>query len=545
MVRYRLWLLVLGLACAAIPSQSNAAPNPLPNPAEPGVTALPPEVLAAWIDREIEAVWAARKVQPAPVTDDAEFLRRVTLDLIGRIPTTAEVHAFLEDKSSDKRRKTVERLLQSPAHANHFTVVWRSMMLPQNNNQQVQFLAGQLDSWLRKRFRENTPYDQTVRELLTAPIATAQRGGVRPAVVNPTEPTPLAFYQANELKAENLAAATSRLFLGVKLECAQCHDHPFAKWKRTQFWEYAAFFAGVRPQQAQAGIFSPAQDNVDTREITIPGTEKVVKAKFLDGSEPKWRDNTLARETLAEWLTSAENPFFAEAAVNKVWAHFFGIGLIDPIDEPGDENPPSHPQLLKGLARQFALNKFDLRYLVRAVTLSRSYQLTSALTDSSQEDPRVFARMALKGMSAEQLFDSVAAATGYVDATPTNQRGFVGGGSPRADFLVKFSNHADRKTEYQTSILQALSLMNGKFIADATSVEKSQTLGAVADAPFMTNADRVEALFLASLGRKPRPEEADRFGSYIARGGPNGDSKAALADVFWVLLNSSEFLFNH
>src|SRR5262249_1011933 len=156
------------------------------------------------------------------------------------------------------------------------------------------------------------------------------------------EPTPLAFYQFNEYKPENLAAATSRLFLGVKLECAQCHDHPFARWKRDQFWEYAAFFAGI---QVRGRGLGQGQETYTQHELAIPGTERKVQARFLDGKAPEWKDGVSTRQTLAEWLTSPDNPFFARAAANRIWTHFFGLGL-EPIDEPNDDNPPVHPELL-------------------------------------------------------------------------------------------------------------------------------------------------------------------------------------------------------
>src|SRR5262249_28627339 len=267
-------------------------------------------------------------IKPAPVADDAEFLRRIYLDLAGRIPRVSEVHAFLEDKSRDKRQQLVARLLKSPHYINHFTNVWRAQMLPETNNPQLRFLVQDFETWLRQRLRENTRYDELVREMLTAPVTFRNRQQI-PGVV--PEPTPIAFYQANEMRPENLAASTSRLFLGVKLECAQCHNHPSGRWSRQQFWEYAAFFSGVRPI-GPGNPFTAAQEKSHEREITIPGMEKVVKARFLDETEPKWDEEMSTRATLAKWLTAADNPFFARAAANRIWAHFFGIGLVEPAD---------------------------------------------------------------------------------------------------------------------------------------------------------------------------------------------------------------------
>jgi hypothetical protein len=494
--------------------------------------------LAARIDQLIESACADNGVKPAPLTDDAEFVRRVYLDLGGRIPRVSEVHKFLDDKSPNKRRELVEELLKGPHYVNHFTNVWRALLLPQNNNEQIQFLANQIEGWLRPRLRDNKPYDQMVRELLTASVASNRVG------VLPNENGALTFFRANESKPENIAAATSRLFLGIKLECAQCHNHPFASWSRNQFWQFAAFFSGVRPQQPQAGVFSGVLEDPSKREIKIPNTDKTVQARFLDGAEPKWTDGQSSRAVLAEWLTSAENPFFAKAIANRLWGHFFGLGIIEPVDDFGEANTPSHPELLDELGRAVVEHHFDLQFLMRAITASRTYQRTCRLADSTQEDPRSFARMPLKGLTPEQIFDSLATATGYRDGQ-ANPGGFNRFGGARGEFLTKFANSSDKRTEFQTSILQALSLMNGRFVADATSLDKSETLAGLLDAPFLDDRQRLDALYLAALSRPMRPREAERLVSYVNRGGPSGDKRRALADVFWVLLNSSEFILNH
>jgi len=281
----------------------------------------------------------------------------------------------------------------------------------------------------------------------------------------------------------------------------------------------------------------------DRREMTIPGTDRVVQANFLDGSEPRWKYKVGSRVTLADWMTSPDNPYFARAAANRLWAHFFGTGIVEPVDDFNDENKPSHPELLDDMAREFAAHDFDLKFLIRAITSTKAYQLTSAASDPSQESPRQFARMAVKGLTPEQLYDSLVNATGYRDMTPANQR-IYDMQSPRAVFVSKFSTQ-EKRTEYQTSIPQALALMNSQLIADVTSLQRSELLGAVAESPFLETPDKVEALFLAALSRKPRAEEAERLVKYVNDGGATKDKKKALADVFWALLNSPEFILNH
>lgn len=499
--------------------------------------------LAENIDRLIAVEWQRHNAKPAPMADDAEFCRRVYLDIAGRIPRVSETLEFLEDKDPNKRAKLVERLLDGPGYVANFTNVWRALMVPQAaNNQQLQFLVPQFENWLRKQLRDNTAYDVLVREMLTQPVG---QGGARGFQPNPGNVSPVAFFQANENKPENLAASTSRLFLGVKLECAQCHDHPFqADLKKKKFWEYAAFFAGIQTR-GMGGAFAPAQDDPKLREIKIPNSDKTVQARFLDGAEPVWNEGGNARLTLATWMTAKDNPYFARATVNKLWAHFMGIGLIEPVDEPGPDNPPSHPELLDALAQGFAANDFDLKFVIRAIVLSKTYQLSSTATDDSQDEVRLFARAHIKGLSPEQFFDSLALATGYREQVNPQQRGFFGQNNARTEFLQKFANHQDKKTEVQTSILQALALMNGKFIADATSLERSETLAAIVEFPNFTTADRIEKLYLATLSRKPRPHELERLVKYVDKGGAVNNPKTALADVFWALLNSSEFILNH
>ncbi|HKI33073.1 MAG TPA: DUF1549 and DUF1553 domain-containing protein [Gemmataceae bacterium] len=500
--------------------------------------------LAERIDRYLALRWERDQVTPAALADDSEFLRRVYLDLVGRIPLTSEVRRFLKDSSPDKRPRLIETLLKEQSYATHMTHVWRALLLPEtDSNDQLRYLQPGLETWLRKQFAENAGYDKIVRQIVTLPFGNSPNGmqAYYQEMNDQSTGSPVAFYMAKEGKPENLAATTARLFLGARLECAQCHDHPFARWKREQFWGLASFFAGLQRQRGD--FYGPITELSDRREMTIPGTDRVVQANFLDGSEPRWKYKVGSRVTLADWMTSPDNPYFARAAANRLWAHFFGTGIVEPVDDFNDENKPSHPELLDDMAREFAAHDFDLKFLIRAITSTKAYQLTSAASDPSQESPRQFARMAVKGLTPEQLYDSLVNATGYRDMTPANQR-IYDMQSPRAVFVSKFSTQ-EKRTEYQTSIPQALALMNSQLIADVTSLQRSELLGAVAESPFLETPDKVEALFLAALSRKPRAEEAERLVKYVNDGGATKDKKKALADVFWALLNSPEFILNH
>ncbi len=520
--------------------------------AEPSAADKKVAALTVEIDRLLTADWAARDIKPAAEADDAEFCRRVYLDLIGRIPKVSEVRAFETAAAADKRAKLVELLLTKPSHATHFASVARSKWLPETlTDQQTMFFGQQYEDWLRKRFAQNVGMDEIVRATLTAEVVVGQRGQFRQPRPNrpydADEAAMAAFYQAAQSKPENLGGTVTRAFLGVKLECAQCHDHPFAPYTREQFWQFAAFFGEFTPLPPNRPSFvGPVRPQSDKNTLAIDGTDRKVTARFMDGTAPIWTDDKTPREELADWVTTPGNPYFARNLANRLWAQLFGVGIVDPLDEPGENNPPSHPELLDALAKGYADCGFDQRRMVRAIVASKAYNLTSRISHPSQGDPRRFARMNLKSLTGHQIYDSFVTATGVRDTQPRNQEYFNRNGDTASRFSFKtLFPDPPKPTESQTSILQALAVMNGKLTADQTSLDKSEILAAVIDAPFLDTEGRLETLFLSAVSRTPTPEETEKLASYVERGGPSGDQKKALADVFWVLLNSPEFLFNH
>ncbi|MCU0706100.1 MAG: DUF1549 and DUF1553 domain-containing protein, partial [Fimbriiglobus sp.] len=517
----------------------------------PAWAADPATAVTAAIDTHLAADWQARKITPAPRADDEEFCRRVYLDVLGRIPKVAEVRGFADDPAADKRAKLVDTLLSKPGYAANMAAHLRAAWLPETVSDQFKvFLGNQYEEYLKRKLRTNEPLDRIVRQTLTAEVAAGARGRTAFANNQPQDPDLLAvqnFYQALEAKPENLGATTSRAFLGFKLECAQCHDHPFAPYTRTQFWQFAAFFAEFTPLPPTGPSFvGPLEAQHDKNRLAIPGQNRQVSARFTDGTSPKWADTRTPRQELADWILDRNNPAFARNMVNRVWQAYFGVGLLDPIDEPGDANPPSHPTLLDDLAAAFADSGYDLKSLIRGLTASRAYQLTSRQTHESQADPRRFARMNLKGLSGGQIYDSFVVATGLRNSPGVEQAYYDPGNGGVSKFAFRTLFPIPQKPiDTQTSILQALTVMNGKLVVDQTSVANGEILGAIADAPFLDTAGKVEALFYAALTRKPTTDEREKFTSYVERGGPSGDKSKALADVFWVLLNSTEFLFNH
>src|SRR5262245_41039547 len=381
LIKKALWLFA-GMSVLSTSTMAFGA-DPQPLVGAPDVHAL-----AARIDKHLAAGWIAAKVEPAPLADDAEFLRRIYLDLAGRIPSVTEARDFLKDAAPDKRERLVERVLGGPRYVTHAANTWRARLLPETSaSQQARFLAPGFETWLREKLSQNAGYDAMVRELLTAPIeSNRNRFAFNPGRAS----NPLAYYVAKESRPENVAAAAARVFLGIRLECAQCHDHPFAEWKRDQFWSLAAFFSGIG-SQGQGGDFTGAlQEVADKRELMIPGTERVVQAKFPDGSEPVWKSQASSRQTLADWITTSQNPYFARATVNRTWHQLFGQGLVEPVDDMvGSESTASHPELLSELSAAFAAQGFDLKFLIRAITSTRAYQLSSAGARLGQDNPQL------------------------------------------------------------------------------------------------------------------------------------------------------------
>ncbi len=500
------------------------------------------EVLA--LSQRIDAYLAKRSQEAgltlAPRAEDAVYFRRLNLDLAGKIPSLLDVRDFLDDNSPEKRWLWTERFLASETFARHMGHVWRQVLLGNVQNQQFRFLTPSFEAWVREQFQKNIALDAMARELLTSNSAqnVFQRG------IQNQGSSPAAFYVNAENKAENLATATSRSLLGIKLDCAQCHAHPFASWTREQFWEFAAFFSG---QQAMVPGQRPMANPGGGREIKIPNTDKVVKAKFLNGQEPKWNSSPGlgdSRQVVATWITAADNPYFAKAMADHVWTYLMGASLLEPIVEPG-EGRVAHPELLDALAKELVAHRFDVKFLFRAILHSEAYQ-RSSMGGATGEDYQLFAHRAVRPLAPEQIFDSLAEATDYRDpsAMMVNPNPVDFGNqprTPRGEVQAKFMNQ-DPRDEPQTSILQALYLMNGKFLSDRTKLENNTALQTLARQPTPT-ARKVETLYMMVLSRPPRPEESERAVRYVERGSVSAGQ--ALSDLYWALLNSGEFLLNH
>jgi hypothetical protein len=489
--------------------------------------------LAAEIDRLVGEKLKDADVTAAPRSNDWAFFRRLNLAIAGRVPVASEARAFLADKSPDKRARAIEKLLASAAYANHMTVSWTGWLLPEAaTDPNVANTVPGFEAWLRSRIRDDVSFDRIATELLTYPLN--GRASANQAVDEYEMDAgngPLAFYTAKDGKPENLAAATARVFLGVHLECAQCHDHPMAKWKRDQFWGLAAFFGGI--ERSNGAL----RETLGKRELLIPNSTRAVPATLLDDREPEWQYKKSLRATLATWAFAAENPFFARAMVNRLWWLVFGVGIVDPVDDFHDQNPPSHPDLLNTLARAFVESGFDTKFIVRAICLSETFGRSSAPPSAARQSLRLYAHFPMQGLSPEQLYDSLTVVLG--------DRGDDGSprlGPGRQQFLEAFALSGQR-TENPTTILQALTLMNGGQVGAATNMQSGRLLRGLVKLPGLTPEERIEALYFTVLSRPPRPTELERSLTYVKENKDGPDK--AYADVLWALLNGIEFRTNH
>ncbi|MBL8794681.1 MAG: PSD1 domain-containing protein [Planctomycetia bacterium] len=504
----------------------------------PGQQGRDPVAMAALIDREIDQRLARAKVPASPPADDSAFLRRVYLDIVGRIPTAEQAAAFLDDENPDKRRKLIDDLLASPEYGTHFGTVWHNLIVPLDENKR-RIYQPPLMQWLADDCNRNEPWDKTVKGLLTAEGAIAKN----PAAV---------FFTTNP-EPNQLTITASRLFHGLKLDCAECHDHPFTRWKQQDFWGMAAFFTQVKANR-EAVTEAPANR---AKELKTPGAAIVIPAtaftgagseirgRFLGGAQPVLEDKGPLRPALAAWITSEQNPFFARATVNRLWSHFFGRGLVHPVDDFHEDNPPSHATLLALLADEFASSGFDRKHLIRCLCLTKVYQRSSRPVAGNEADALLLSRMAVKVMSAEVLFDSLGVALGFENlGTPPKalnslpvafQRSL--GGNARTQFVNFFKdpNEQAEAMDYGHGILQVLRLVNGPQFNNG-----GLTVNSLAKVENPSRA--LEALFLSTLARRPTAAEVQRLSPYLAR---QKNLRDGYAGVFWILINSSEFLVNH
>ncbi|HEX3149334.1 MAG TPA: DUF1549 and DUF1553 domain-containing protein [Gemmataceae bacterium] len=509
------------------------------------------ETLHQTIDSRIQAAWEREKVKPARPATDAEFLRRVSLDLIGEVPTYEETVAFLDDNDAGKRERLVDKLIADVRFARHQADVWDMVLF---GRRPPGFETDKRDgfrTWLASKFEKNTPYDQWARDLLKAEGDSVDGG---------------AMYLVQYRSApEDAIEAISQTFLGVQLQCSRCHNHPYEKWKQKEFFGMAAFLARLEVVQVgkkgNLNVYAIGEKNSGDVKFTGPAKDarpgdkgEPVKPKFLLGDElnepplpkdfkevkfvnnqPPPKPKFSRKDALADWITRADNPFFARAIANRLWAQFMGRGLVHPVDNLSPSNVPSHPELLDALAKKIVAHNFDLKWLIREVVTSRTYQLSAAGTGEAL--PQWFQHARSRPLSAEELIESWRIVTGYAASEKTSgKKTDTNRFRPFGEYMVHFFGAPNTGTgDFQGGLHEHLYMNNGPL---------SQMIGVkggiaeyVADAK-KPMAERVERLFLTTLNRRPTAEEAKKFAAFL-------EGKNSPGDAVWALITSSEFRFNH
>jgi hypothetical protein len=514
-------------------------------PARPGFVWQEPPA-ANFVDEHVFRKLRTLRMNPSALCSDEVFLRRAFLDLLGVIPTADEARAFLEDSAPGKRARLVERLLEREEFADFWALKWADLLKIEERQLDKEGMRV-FHAWIRQSIRENKPLDQFARELIAARGSTFK---------NP----PANWWRANRdpvTRAEN----TAQVFLGTRLNCAQCHNHPFERWTQDDYYDWTTLFARIDYKLSDA----KRTDKNDKQEfrgdqtvflkpagvVMNPRTGQAAVARFLGGEAPRVEGGRDELVVLGEWLS--RSPMFVRMQVNRVWLHLMGRGLVDPADDFRASNPPSHPGLLDELARDFAGNGYDLRRLIRTVMASRAYQLAAEPNDTNREDETNHSRAIVRRLTAEQLIDSVSAAL----AAPLPIEGFPSGTRlaqvpegrkhyrPIKSDLDRFSTTfgkpprliaSDCERSNDTALPQAFQLISGPLVQELLTRSGNRLDGVAA----MQDLDLIDELFWSVLSRPPTTREIDRTGTHLANA---ADRRRALEDIAWALLNSKEFLF--
>lgn len=510
----------------------------------------PPTAVATQIDSIIDKALSENKVPSSAQADDAEFLRRVTLDITGRIPTRDRTIAFLADTQPDKRAKLIDELLADGEYGEHFATIWYYRMIRLDDDNRYLVKDNKLQDWLTSQFNNNRTWNQIVTDLL---MASGNKNK------NPEVTFYLAHVDDNKKHFEpapnKIVASASKLFMGVRLECCECHNHPFNTLKQNEFWGVAAFFSelhgdqtsrkelkeGMVPGIHEGGVANKKAktDNAPFGAIEIPDSKgKTVRAKYLGGPEAVVSKQASLRKPFVSWLTGPKNKYFATAAVNKLWANFFGRGLSNPVDDI-DLEKVTHPDLLKLLAEEFTASGFDQKHLIRCICNSQAYQRTSAVLPANKSDNTLYSHMRVKVMSADMLYDSLQEVLGHGVAEKSKGAGKKGGGGAREQFRAFFHAEADDDVgvveDYNHGVPQVLRLMNAAQLNDT-----AKTVTALMKSGTPENV--IESLYLTVLSRQPTSSETKKMKDYAAT---EKFSAKVYGDLLWVLLNSGEFVFNH
>ena len=525
-----------------------------------------PLAVAKRIDDEIDAKLKEKSLVASPISNDAEFLRRIFLDLTGRIPSKERTLAFLESKDPAKRSKLIDELLASEQFGTTFAHYWRDLISKREGEYQYVPNEPVFVKWMAKEYNTNPYWNKIVRSLITAGGSEMAAGDTYLFVTHQDlqQPAP-----------DKLAATVTTLFMGNQLQCAECHVHPVYKnWKPKDFWGIAAFFAHVRTDRTgdkkkvdigsavitETGTPSPNGKMAGPKGKEIaknpPGTVKIpdptdpkkttgtAKAMVFGGPAAPTLEKTKYRPYLADWFTSSKNAYFAPAHVNRMWSYFFDKGFVNPIDDMRPDNPASHPALLKALSDEFTVSGYDIKHLLRCICNSRTYQRTSRSLESNSDDSVYFSHLPMRPLTPHQLFDSLEVATGHDLAEGRSAAARMDKAAkkegPKAkgrDAVIQAFDTRDydeAPSEFTYGIPQLLRLMNRLMppVCDEMG-EKATKIG--------SRDAAIEHLYLTALSRRPTAVEVERMKSYISR---ESTPTKGYSAVFWALLNSAEFINN-
>lgn len=532
-----------------------------------------------FINQQMEAVWSDYGLKPSPKATDGEWCRRVFLDVLGRIPTVEEVRRFTVSRDPRKKVKLVSRLLYDEEYADEYvrnwTTIWTNVLIGRTGGTERNSLTNRegLQQYLRESLSTNKPYNDMVRELITATGSNTPDKGNFNGAVN------FLIDKVNNERATLATASTARIFLGLQVQCTQCHNHPFNEWKQQKFWELNAFFRQTRAVTRRVPgtrdtdyvdlvdqDFAGEDRGGDPADAAVyyelrNGLVRVAYPVFVDGT-PIGHSGRVAdlrrRDELAKLVL--RSPFLDKMLVNRYWAHFLGYGFTKPIDDLGPHNPPSHPLLLDYLAHEVRNHSYDLKELIRWITLSEPYGLSSRRTkwnesdDPALGDPPKFSHFYLRQMRAEELYESLLVATqahrtrgNYEEQERAKSRWL-------SQFVTAFGNdEGEEATTFNGTIPQALVMFNGELIRNATSAQQGSFLWNVLRSE-LPPSEKIEYLYLAGLARKPTRDEIALANQLLAARvhGASDDQRGAgdplvstLQDLWWSILNSNEFILNH
>jgi hypothetical protein len=481
-----------------------------------------------FIDKAVDAKLAKLNIAASPVCDDAEFLRRITLDLTGTLPSPEAARKFLADPSKDKRARFVETLLASPEFADLWAMRWADLLRVERAALGHERAYGYY-KWIRDSLAKNKPFDQFARELVTAEGPTSEIG-------------PANFYRA-VTKPGEMAGSLSQVFLGVRIGCAECHHHPFDRWTQSDYYGMVGFFA---PVSTRGDAVLATGDPVTTH----PRTKKPVFTHALGEAMPEADPKGDRRVGLAAWMTKPDNPYFARNLANRVWAWMLGTGIVEPVDDVRATNPPSNLELLDALAKFAIDNKYDVKKLIAAIAASRVYQTSSRPNETNEKDERNFSRGLFKRPDAEVLLDMVCQATGVPEkftGSPTATRAVqLWDSKARHEFLKLFgrpvrATACECERTKEPSVAQVLNLLNSPDVQAKLSHESGTVARLVREQK--DDAKLVQELYLVFFSRLPTKDESSIAVEHLRKRAST--RREAAEDLAWAMLNSTEFLFNH